>query len=152
MLLFPLNNLNRLVDKVQLLLVEDDSVEVLGIRRALAKAGMEMPLHVAENGLEALEILRGSSAQKPLTKPFLVLLDLDMPKMNGLEFLRELRRDPELHDTIVFVWSTSDSDLDRRESYGYHVAGYISKTRIERDFAELIDLLDSFCKTIDFPT
>jgi len=99
---------------LNVLLVEDDDVDVMNVRRAFKKNHIANPLWVAGNGLEALEILRGDEMPRDRR---LILLDLNMPRMNGLEFLRELRADPELHGTPVVVLTTSDDERDRVEAY-----------------------------------
>ncbi|MBW3534046.1 MAG: response regulator, partial [Gemmatimonadetes bacterium] len=109
---------------LNILLVEDDQVDVMNVQRAFKKSRITNPLWVAENGIEALENLRGGKI--PLHR-LLVLLDLNMPKMNGIEFLRELRPDHELVSTAVVVLTTSNDDRDRVEAYNLNVAGYILK-------------------------
>src|ERR1700753_3809044 len=95
-----------------ILLVDDDDVAAEAVVRGLRKHSMECPIVIAEDGIVALQILRGTHTRK-ITKPFLVLLDLNMPRMNGLEFLRELRHDAALKGTVVFVLTTSGADADR---------------------------------------
>ena len=99
---------------LNILLVEDDEVDVMNVKRAFQKAHITNPLFVAGNGLEALEMLRGDEMPKQRR---LVLLDLNMPRMNGIEFLRELRKDPELSATAVVVLTTSNDERDRVEVY-----------------------------------
>ena len=93
-----------------ILLVEDDEVDVMNVRRAFEKNHIANPLLVASNGLEALDKLR--SGELPKNRR-LVLLDLNMPRMNGIEFLREVRSDPELHATPVVVLTTSNDESDK---------------------------------------
>ncbi len=109
---------------LNILLVEDDEVDVMNIRRAFKKGNIANPLYVAGNGLEALEMLRRE--QIPSSRR-LVLLDLNMPRMKGIEFLRALRADPELSPTPVVVLTTSDAGRDKVEAYNLHVAGYLLK-------------------------
>jgi CheY-like chemotaxis protein len=99
-------------------------VDVLNVRRAFQKNHITNPLFVASNGLEALEQLRGNMIPRDRR---IVLLDLNMPKMNGIEFLQELRRDPELRVTPVVVLTTSNDERDRIEAYNLNVAGYLLK-------------------------
>src|SRR5438874_13818725 len=101
-----------------ILLVEGDDVEVMKVRRAFRQNNFHYPLYIAENGVDALEILRGKK-DVPLMKspPKIVLLDLNMPKMNGIEFLRELRADPELKRTVVVVLTTSKDERDVLSAY-----------------------------------
>ena len=96
---------------IKILLVEDDEVDAESVRRAFRKQRIANPITHAANGIEALKILRGDETQPALKQPFLILLDLNMPKMDGIEFLEELRRDESLRESIVFVLSTSDEDF-----------------------------------------
>ena len=109
---------------LNILLVEDDAIDVMNVKRAFQKNNIMSPLFVAGNGVEALELLRGG---KLPAERLLVLLDLNMPKMNGIEFLRELRRDPALAPTPVVVLTTSNDDRDKVEAYNLNVAGYLLK-------------------------
>lgn len=136
--------------EVQILLVEDDVVEQKALQRALKKRGLQTPVRIAQDGLEALEILRG--AQPPaLPKPYLILLDLNMPRMGGLEFLRELRQDPAHRHAIVFVLTTSAEEVDRAQAYDLHVAGYIVKSDAQCSLSQVIDLLENFSEVVEFP-
>jgi CheY-like chemotaxis protein len=104
--------------ELEILLVEDDALDVMNVRRAFKQNKLTNPIHVAPNGLEALEVLRKGT----LPTRHLVLLDLNMPKMNGIEFLRALRADPNLRTTSVVVLTTSNEDRDRIEAYKLNVA------------------------------
>lgn len=135
---------------INILVVEDDEIAREGIRRALRKARICNPLFEASNGLEALEVLRGQNSDR-VPRPRLVLLDLQMPRMNGFEFLDELRADAELQDTVVFVLTTSDADRDKAQAYDRHVAGYILKSRVGRDFLGLMDMLEAYWRIVELP-
>jgi CheY-like chemotaxis protein len=127
--------------KTHVLLVDDDEIDVMNVRRAFEKGKIENPLFHAEDGLAALEMLRDGTVP---TNRRLVLLDLNMPRMNGIEFLRELRRDPELHGTAVVVLTTSDEERDRIEAYNLHVAGYLVKPVRFLSFVELMTTLNRY--------
>lgn len=135
---------------VQVLLVEDNEVDVEAVCRAFAKHKIANPVRVASNGVEALRILRGEGCE-PLPRPYLLLLDINMPRMNGFELLREMRADPALHDSIVFVLTTSKSDEDKMASYGFNVAGYIVKSDVGAGFVRLIELLDHYWRIVELP-
>jgi CheY-like chemotaxis protein len=105
----------------------------------------------AEHGRAALAVLRGEDPTRKVTTPVVVLLDLNMPVMNGFEFLAELRHDPLLHDTVVFVLTTSASDLDRTRAYDHVIAGYLVKSALGPQFAKLARLLGSMAETVAFP-
>ena len=133
---------------IQILLVEDDQVDIMNVKRAFSKQGISNPLHIASNGIEALDMLRGPEALDPL--PQIILLDINMPKMNGLEFLRELRNDPALRGLIVFVLTTSNQDTDKREAYDLNVAGYIIKPVDFQHFLTTVSTLHDYWNLIQF--
>jgi hypothetical protein len=137
---------------VNVLLVEDDEVDVMNVRRAFKKNNVVNPLFVAGNGMEALEMLRsnGHPAKVPKDRR-LVLLDLNMPKMGGIEFLRELRGDPELRTTPVVVLTTSNEERDRIEAYNLNVAGYILKPVTLSSFMETMATLNKYWMLSEFP-
>lgn len=137
--------------EAKILLVEDDEIDVRCVRRGLKKAGITNPIVGAGDGLEALEIMRGDADNPPLPAPYIILLDLNMPRMGGLEFLAELRDDPDLKHHVVFVLTTSDLDRDRAAAYEKMIAGYITKTDAGKDFINLIHMLERFFITVRLP-
>lgn len=136
---------------VNILLVEDDDVDQEAIQRAFQRQRIVNPITVVPDGIHALSVLRGIDGYQPLPKPYIILLDINMPRMNGIEFLQQLRRDPGLESSIVFVLTTSDSDEDKLAAYDEQIAGYILKTRAGADFNHVISMLDSYWKIIEFP-
>ncbi len=106
-----------------ILLVEDDIVDAASVARILKELNITNPLVHLNNGKEALEYLRNTNNQKPS----LILLDLNMPEMNGLEFLKVIKADDTLKELPVVVLTTSDDSQDKEESFNYGVAGYIVK-------------------------
>lgn len=129
------------------LLVDDDEIDIMGVKREFKRSNLENPVVVASNGLEALEKLRNGSVPYPR----MILLDLNMPKMNGIEFLKEARRDPELKETIIFVLTTSNAEEDKRAAYAHNIAGYIVKDRSSGGFVDAADLLDKYSRVVEFP-
>lgn len=136
---------------VTFLLVEDDEVDVKAIKRSLDALRIANPLVVARDGREALECLRGQNGRPKIESPYLILLDLNMPRMNGLEFLAELRADRELNTAVVFVLTTSRDERDRLSAYEKHVAGYIVKSNVADSFAEAMKLIDHYWRVVEFP-
>ena len=130
-----------------MLIVDDDDIDATALQRALHKLKLLNPLYRARDGLEALELLRAGQ----IPSPYIILLDLNMPRMNGLEFLAELRLDPTLTHTIVFVLTTSKSDEDIISAYREHVAGYLLKQRMDNDFLQVVGLLDHYWRIIELP-
>ncbi len=133
---------------LNILLVEDDEVDVMNVKRAFKKNNIYNPLWVAKDGIEGLEMLRGTEVPRERR---LVLLDLNMPRMNGIEFLRELRSDPELRLIPVVVLSTSDDERDRVEAYGLNVAGYILKPVTLVNFVEAMATLNKYWTLVEMP-
>lgn len=133
---------------INILLVEDDEVDVMTVKRAFAKANITNPLLVATNGIEALEILRRD--ELPPTRR-LILLDVNMPKMNGIEFLRELRADPKLQTASVVVLTTSNEERDRIEAFKLNVAGYLLKPVTFQQFAEVMSTINKYWALMEMP-
>lgn len=137
---------------VKILLVDDDEVDCMNVQRAFKKSNISNPLHIAHNGVEALDVLRGTNGVEKLTPtPRIILLDINMPKMNGLEFLKELRADKNLHTISVFVMTTSNDDKDRVEAYNYNVAGYIIKPISFENFVAAVSILNNFWQLCEQP-
>ena len=133
---------------LNILLVEDDEVDVMNVRRAFQRNHIANPLFTAVDGLEALEELR--SGRIPRERR-IVLLDLNMPRMNGIEFLRELRRDPELRSTTVVVLTTSNDDRDKVDAYDLNVAGYLLKPVTFGNFCEVMAALNRYWALVELP-
>jgi CheY-like chemotaxis protein len=132
-----------------ILLIEDDEVDVMNVKRAFKKNNISNPLLIAHNGLEALEILRSNQLNVP--RPRIALLDLNMPKMGGIEFLKEIRKDPELASLSVFVMTTSNEDSDKVEAFNLNVAGYIIKPLSMEQFIKAVSTLNSYWTLCEFP-
>jgi CheY-like chemotaxis protein len=133
---------------LNILLVEDDEVDVMNVKRAFERNNVSNPLFVAGNGLEGLEILRGDEMPRERR---LVLLDLNMPKMNGIEFLQALRADPELAATPVVVLTTSNDDQDKIDAYNLNVAGYLLKPVTFSNFCERMTTLNKYWTLVEMP-
>jgi CheY-like chemotaxis protein len=134
-----------------LLHVEDDEICQMMLSRTFKKAKIDNPIVDAHDGIDALDILRGTNGCERLPRPYLILLDLNMPRMNGIEFVHELRQDEELKKSIVFVLTTSDADEDKVEAYNLGVAGYILKSNPANAFLEAAALLGTYWRVVEFP-
>jgi len=121
----------------------------MNVKRAFKKNNISNPLVVASNGIEALEVLRSVSPDNP--RPKIVLLDLNMPRMGGIEFLKEIRQDPELSSLSVFVMTTSNEDSDKIEAFNLNVAGYILKPLSMDRFISAVSTLNSYWTLCEFP-
>ena len=138
-------------DTVTILLVDDDRVDVMAVKRSFRELKIVNPVVEARNGIEALDHLRGQNGFGKVPLPCLVLLDLNMPRMGGFEFLEELRRDEELRSSLVFVMTTSAAEEDRARAYDKNVAGYVLKHRAGQSFLETISMLELYWRVIEFP-
>lgn len=134
-----------------ILLVDDDKIDVMAIRRSFRELKIANPVIEARNGIEALDRLRGENGHQKVPSPCLVLLDLNMPRMGGVEFLDKLRRDEALHSTLVFVMTTSGAEEDRARAYDMNIAGYVLKHRPGQSFLEAIAMLEHYWRVIEFP-
>jgi CheY-like chemotaxis protein len=138
-------------DDVTILVVDDDRVDIMALKRSFRALRVDNPVVAVGNGLEALAMLRGEGGQPPLRQPCLVLLDLNMPRMGGLEFLAELRRDAALRRTVVFVMTTSNDEQDRARSFDRNVAGYVLKHRAGQSFHDTVGMLQHYWRIVEFP-
>ena len=132
---------------LNILLVEDDEVDIMNVKRAFKKNKISNPLFIARNGLEALSMLRGNTdegIQKLDPTPKVILLDINMPKMGGLEFLQIIRNDPNLKSLSVFIMTTSDEESDKLTAYNLNVAGYILKPLSFERFVQAISVLNHY--------
>jgi len=137
---------------VNILLIEDDLVDVMNVKRAFKKNNINNPLFVAENGAEALEMLRGNKTPELVKAlPRIILLDLNMPKMGGIEFLKELRADEKLKNISVFVMTTSNEDNDKVEAFKLNVAGYILKPLSMESFINAVSTLHNYWMLCEYP-
>ena len=124
-----------------ILLVEDDRVDIMTVQRALKKIDISNPLYVARTGVEALGMLRGDEYPIIEPTPSLILLDLNLPKMGGIEFLKELRADPVLANLHVIVLTSSNEPGDRTAAFEYEVDDYIVKPHSFDDFSNAMSII-----------
>lgn len=137
---------------VNILLVEDDEVDIMNVQRAFKKNKITNPLHIARNGIEALELLRGENGQGPIDPiPKIILLDINMPKMGGIEFLKEIRNDPSFKSISVFIMTTSNEESDKMAAYNLNVAGYILKPLSFESFVQSISILNHYWMLCERP-
>jgi CheY-like chemotaxis protein len=135
-------------------LAEDDAVDVMAVRRAFKQNKITNPLYVVGDGEEALAFLRhegnfSDPASSP--RPGLILLDLKMPRMGGLELLQIVKSDPDLREIPVVVLTTSTEESDIKSSFQNGVAGYIVKPVTFEKFAEAITIFDLYWTLSELP-
>jgi len=136
---------------VVILLVDDDEVDRQAIQRSFQKAKIANKIVEAKDGVEALEYLRGEGGKELIKRPYLILLDINMPRMNGLEFLTEIRKDPLLATSVVFVLTTSSDDVDRTKAHKNLIAGYILKSECGNDFLKVVNMIDNYWRIVEMP-
>ncbi len=138
--------------QIHLLHIEDDGVDKMVVERVLKKLKIVTSLHHAQNGEEALDKLRGENGHEKLSPfPQIILLDLNMPRMNGIEFLTELRKDASLKHISVYIVTTSNDDKDRMDAYQRNVAGYILKPVDISQFENTFKVLGEFWMLCELP-
>ncbi|MEO8443970.1 MAG: response regulator [Gammaproteobacteria bacterium] len=137
---------------VHILLAEDDQIDERAFLRAIGKLRITNPVTVARDGQEAWEILTGANGRQRLPRPNLLVLDINMPRLNGLELLERIRDDAELHDSIVFMLTTSDDEEDKIEAFNLNVAGYMLKSDVGNSFVKAVELVDNYWRVVEFPS
>ncbi len=137
------------MQSASILLVEDDQMDVMNVQRELRRQNIDVPLVQARNGREALNLLRGENGETKIARPNVVLLDINMPRMNGLELLELLRADPEFNDLNVFITTTSDLENDRLKARNLAVSGYVIKPLSFEKFGEGGTNIDGFSLFLD---
>jgi CheY-like chemotaxis protein len=130
-----------------ILLVEDDRVDAMTIQRALRQIKVTNQLDIAVDGEEALAILRDLGREKPC----IILLDLNMPRMNGIEFLRAAKEDEALKPIPVVVLTTSKDEQDKVDSFNLGVAGYMVKPVDYAQFVEVVKTIDLYWTLSELP-
>ncbi len=130
-----------------ILLVEDDQVDTMTVKRALKEIHVTNPLVPLENGEEAVHYLRDSKQEKPC----IILLDLNMPIMNGIEFLQVVKHDEQLRRIPVVVLTTSEEQQDKVNSFNLGVAGYMAKPVDYRQFVEVMRSIDAYWTISEMP-
>lgn len=126
------------------LLVEDDDVDIMTVERSFNKANICNPLFKAKNGIEALDLLLGRNGKQQIQKPIIILLDLNMPQMGGLEFIQEKNKIPSLRNIPVVVLTSSSDEQDVCKSYEASVAGYMTKPVGMENFVEKMAALGKY--------
>jgi CheY-like chemotaxis protein len=138
--------------EVTLLLVEDDEIDAETVMRGLAAARLANPVVRARDGIEALEFLQGTNGRTKLRSPYVMLVDVRMPRLDGLGLIRRVRSDRNLQRSVIFVLTSSNSDEDRAAAYDEHVAGYIVKSAAKEQFLALAGMLEYYLLIVTPPT
>ena len=137
---------------VEILLVEDSEPDILLTEEAFSEARVANRLHVARDGEEALQFLRRQGEHAGAPRPDVILMDINMPRKNGLEVLEEIKADPELRSIPVLILTTSQAEDDVRRSYSGHASGYVVKPVGFENFLQAIRAFEEFWLTfVRFP-
>ena len=136
---------------IQILLVEDDDGDARAVERTFVKARIANPIVRAIDGVEALDLMKGTNGRARLRRPYLLLVDLNMPRMDGIQLVTAIREDPALHDTIIFMLTTSNRAEDKQAAYSLNVTGYILKEKAGEDFLKLFSLVDTYWRIVEMP-
>jgi CheY-like chemotaxis protein len=136
------------LSRVHLILVEDDEVDAEFVVRVLRRSGIGAPVTLFRDGQEAKQAIFGPQRELLTSRPLLILLDLNMPRVGGLEFLDSLRDDPQLHGSVVFILSQSTRTEDIIAAYDRQVAGYLVKSNLGEDYSLLPHLLVTYCRLV----
>lgn len=138
-------------NSLNILLVEDDDGDARAVQRAFQKVKIANPIVRAVDGIEALDILRGTNGKTKLQSPNLLLVDINMPRMNGIQLVKTIREDKDLRQTVAFILTTSKRDEDKMAAYELNVAGYILKSTAGQDFLNLVSLVDAYWRIVELP-
>ena len=133
---------------VTLFLVEDDDVDAMAVERAMKKQRILNPVVRAVDGVDALDQLRHPNR---VGRPFIILLDINMPRMDGIQFLDELRQDSGLSQSPVFVMTSSEAETDKFAAYERHVSGYIVKDELGNCFQDVVAMIDCYWRIVELP-
>jgi CheY-like chemotaxis protein len=137
--------------QVQIVLIDDDEVDVEAVARLLRKRKLPYDLVTFSNGSDAKNALAGSFGWELTKQPYIILLDLNLPRMNGIELLNWLRTQPHLCRSIVFAFTTSEAQQDCKAAYDLQVAGYLVKSHLGSGYAALARMLDAYTQNVLFP-
>lgn len=139
------------VEPAQFLIIDDDEVSVMAMKRCMRSLKMDNQTFVAKNGAEALQVLQQAILADGTLPPFIVTLDLNMPKMGGLQFLEHIRKDPAFKKLIVFVLTSSDTPSDIAKAYDKNIAGYILKQARLSSIEDTWQMLKAYANSVVLP-
>jgi len=131
--------------EVNILVVEDDEIDSKALLKAFQKLKIVNPVTIAKDGIEGWEALQ------TLERPFLIITDINMPRMSGIELLGKIRGDKNFRDSIVFILTTSTDERDKIEAYDLNVAGYMLKSDMGSSFIRAIEMVENYWRVVEFP-
>ncbi len=146
-----LKRLNLRASAAHYLFVDDDEVCIMAMKRALKKLDITDEVSTASNGLEALSVIEQSVRSDGTLPHFIITLDLNMPKMGGLEFLERIRAEPAYEKLVVFVLTSSDNDVDIEKAYQLGISGYIYKEHPMDSIIDSLQMIKTFSDVVVLP-
>jgi len=138
-------------NSIRILLVEDDDGDAMAVERTFRMPRIAQSIVRAGDGIEALQMLKGTDGHPRLRKPYLLLVDLNLPRMNGIQLITAIRQDHELHDAVIFILTTSNRQQDKSAAYALNVAGYVLKEKAGEDLRSLFRLVDGYRSLVELP-
>lgn len=133
--------------ELNILVVEDDDIDVEAVKRIFGKNNLTNPVYHASCGVDALEFLRGENGRVRIPQPCLMLIDVNMPRMDGFEFLNVVKEDPELRRNIAFILTTSARETDIEKAYDLSAVGYFLKSNLDK----LVPMIAAYREINRFP-
>ena len=130
-----------------ILLIEDDMVDIMTVKRAIRELRIQNPLHVARNGEEGIKYLITHKERLP----FIILLDINMPRMNGIEFLKIVKQNRLLRTIPIIILTTSKEEQDRYDSFDLGISGYMVKPVDYPQFVNLIQTINAYWSLSELP-
>ncbi|OED39241.1 two-component system response regulator [Chromatiales bacterium (ex Bugula neritina AB1)] len=138
-------------DTVNFLIVDDDLVSIKSIQRSIKQLKIANPVFIAKDGIEALEILDRNITDTNTLPPFIITLDLSMPRMGGLEFLDNIRKNDRYRKLVIFVLTTSDAPEDIASAYDKNIAGYIVKDNPTESLKSALEMIHGYARLVVLP-
>lgn len=142
----------KMTDAVRFMFVDDDEISIMALERGVKQLEISNTVQVAMNGVEAIAILNEAMQRDGSLPPYVVVLDLNMPKMGGLEFLEKIRNSDDFKNLLVFVLTTSDAPSDIASAYEYKVAGYIVKDDSRNSYKETVAMIKAYSELVMLPS
>ncbi len=137
----------KIKKQLHIVLIEDDEIDAMTFKRAMQNLGIDKPLHVISSCSEALELLE----KELIPKPYVIVLDLNVPGLNGIEFLKAIRSTENSQFASVVVLTTSSQEKDKSDAYLYHVSGYFIKQLKYDDFIKQLSIINNYWDMCEFP-
>jgi len=139
-------------EPVRFIIIDDDDISLMAVKRSIKKLKIANPVTTAKDGVEAMEILHGLIGRDGKLPPCILTLDLNMPKMGGLEFLDKIRSNSTFSKLIVFVLTTSNTPSDIARAYEKNIAGYIVKGNETETLSVALELLNDYSQLVVLPS